>query len=106
MSKFFDASTDEHAMPSNINYIINKLMSVILSYRQQLKSRVLQKYGSGIYQKCKYVLHVWKPSRLQWRIQDFSEEGAPTPKSAIILPFFAKNCMKMKEFGPPGGARP
>ena len=33
--------------------------------------------------------------------------GAPTPKSAIIFQFFAENCMKMKEFGPPrGGARP
>ena len=31
--------------------------------------------------------------------------GAPTPKSAIIFQFFAENCMKMKEFGPPGGAR-
>ena len=42
---------------------------------------------------------------IQWRIQDFPEEGAPTPKSAIILPFFlAKNCMKMKELGP-GGVR-
>ena len=27
--------------------------------------------------------------------------GAPTPKSAIILQFFAENCMKIKEFGPP-----
>ena len=33
--------------------------------------------------------------------------GAPTPKNAIIFQFFAENCMKMKEFGPPGGgARP
>ena len=31
--------------------------------------------------------------------------GTPTPKSAIIFQIFAKNCMKMKEFGPPGGAR-
>ena len=32
--------------------------------------------------------------------------GAPTPKSAIIFQFFAENCMKMKEFGPPrGGGR-
>ena len=31
--------------------------------------------------------------------------GAPTPKSAIIFQFFAENCMKMKELGPPGGAR-
>ena len=44
---------------------------------------------------------------VQGRIQDFSQGGAPTPKSAIIFQFFAENCMKMKEFGPPGGgARP
>ena len=37
----------------------------------------------------------------------FSPGGAPTPKNAIIFQFFAENCMKMKEFGPPGGgARP
>ena len=35
----------------------------------------------------------------------FSPGGAPTPKSAIIFQFFAENCMKMKEFGPPGGGR-
>ena len=35
----------------------------------------------------------------------FPGGGAPTPKSAIIFQFFAENCMKMKEFGPPGGAR-
>ena len=39
----------------------------------------------------------------QWRIQDFPEGGAPTDKSAIILQFFAENCMKMKEFGFGGG---
>ena len=36
----------------------------------------------------------------------FSPGGAPTPKIAIIFQIFAENCMKMKEFGPPGGARP
>ena len=37
----------------------------------------------------------------------FSPGGAPTPKIAIIFNIFAENCMKMKEFGPPGGgARP
>ena len=41
----------------------------------------------------------------QWRIQDFPQGGAPTPKIAIIFQNFAENCMKMKEFGPPGGAR-
>ena len=35
----------------------------------------------------------------------FSPGGAPTPKIAIIFHIFAENCMKMKEFGPPGGAR-
>ena len=39
----------------------------------------------------------------QWRIQDFPQGGAPTPKIAIIFQIFAKNCMKMKEFGPPRG---
>ena len=42
---------------------------------------------------------------MQWRIQDFPQGGAPTPKIAIIFHIFAENCMKMKEFGPPGGAR-
>ena len=42
-------------------------------------------------------------SPYQWRIQDFSQGGAPTPKITIIFQIFAKNCMKMKEFGPPGG---
>ena len=45
-----------------------------------------------------------KIQQYQWRIQDFPQGGAPTPKSAIIFQFFAENCMKMKEFGPPGGA--
>ena len=40
---------------------------------------------------------------IQWRIQDFPEEGAPTPQGGqhTILPKFPKNCMKLKEFGPP-----
>ena len=43
---------------------------------------------------------------IQWRIQDFPEEGAPTPQGGrqhTNLPKFPKNCMKLKEFGPPGG---
>ena len=46
----------------------------------------------------------------QWRIQDFPEEGAPTPRGGgrqhTILSKFPKNCMKLKEFGPPGGRVP
>ena len=40
------------------------------------------------------------------RIRDFPEEGPPNVKEAIIWPFFPKNCMKLKQFGPPGGAPP
>ena len=29
---------------------------------------------------------------------------APTPKLVLLCNFFAENCMKMKEFGPAGGA--
>ena len=37
----------------------------------------------------------------------FAPGGAPTPKIAIIFQIFAKNCMKMKEFGPrEGGGAP
>ena len=36
----------------------------------------------------------------------FSRRGAPTPKSAIIFQVFAENCMKIKGFGPQGGACP
>ena len=39
----------------------------------------------------------------QWRIQGFPQGGGPTPKIAIIFQIFAENCMKMKQFGPPGG---
>ena len=59
-------------------------------------------FSCNFRQKCCQIIG-WR----QWRIQDFPQGGAPTPKSAIIFQFFAKNCMKMKEFGPPGGgARP
>ena len=37
---------------------------------------------------------------------EFSQGCTPTPKIAIIFQIFAKNCMKMKEFGPPGGLVP
>ena len=36
----------------------------------------------------------------------FSRVGCANSQIGIILQFFAENCMKMKEFGPPGeGAR-
>ena len=41
----------------------------------------------------------------QWQIQDFPEEGTPTPwggglRQHTILPNFSKICMKLKEFEP------
>ena len=38
-------------------------------------------------------------------IQDFYQGSGSTPKIAIIFLSFAKKCMKMKEFGPPGAGR-
>ena len=38
---------------------------------------------------------------LQWRIQDFSEKGTPTPEGGhqpITWSIFPENCMKMKKF--------
>ena len=35
----------------------------------------------------------------------FLRGGALTPKMGLFFQLFAENCMKMKEFGPPGGAR-
>ena len=40
---------------------------------------------------------------VQWRIQDFPGGGG-CANSQKCYYFFAENCMKMKEFGPPGGA--
>ena len=47
---------------------------------------------------------VYVYNRYQWRIQDFPQGGAQTPKIAIIFQIFAENCMKMKEFGPRGAS--
>ena len=36
----------------------------------------------------------------------FSWGGAPTAKILLFCKYFAENCMKMKEFGLPGGGVP
>ena len=55
-----------------------------------------------------YFLRGYTERYIQWRIHDFPEEGAPTPRGGrqhTILPNFPKNCMKLKEFGPGGGVQ-
>ena len=68
-------------------------------------------YKTRIHVFCVYfrIEPISKFNTIQWRIQDFPEEGAPTPQVGcqhMILPYFPKNCMKLEEFGPHGGARP
>ena len=53
-----------------------------------------------------YVVWCYHSDSYQWRIQNFPEEGAPTPgggRQHTILAYFPKNYMKLKEFGPGGG---
>ena len=79
-------------------------VTVISSYKTEafrlltLSSIEIKFIRSNKFQVCK--------TSLQWRIQDFPQGGAPTPKIAIIFQIFAENCMKMKEFGPPGARVP
>ena len=71
------------------------------------------KWGQFIMTLSVWIFHVWFITNFVENetksVADpgFSPGGAPTPKIAIIFHIFAENCMKMKEFGPPGGgARP
>ena len=65
--------------------------------------------GLPEYGMAKFVLIL---PRIQWRIQDFSEVGAPTLGRGVggasirFCQIFPKNCMKLKEFGPPGDTCP
>ena len=44
-------------------------------------------------------VHTW-----QWRIQDFPQGGAPTPKSAIIFQIFSQKLHENERIWTPGGA--
>ena len=74
-------------------YCVNLLTKCHLDYNN---TSVLPNIGAKI-QGHKVSVAVADPG--------FSPGGALTPKSAIIVQLFAENCMKMKEFGPPGRAR-
>ena len=68
----------------------------------QLHPSSLNKIGSGISE----ATHLYYLK--QWRIQDFPEEGVPTPRrggaNIWFCQNFPKNCMKLKEFGPRGAS--
>ena len=48
---------------------------------------------------------LWNPGKTQWRIQDSPEGVRQLPDWDYFAHFFAENCMKIKDFGSPGGAR-
>ena len=56
---------------------------------------------SNYLQICLIILQIC----LQWWIQDFPE-GRANSQSGCANHFFAKNCLKMKKFGFPGGVHP
>ena len=52
------------------------------------------------------LLNIFGLPHLQWRIQDFPEEGAPTPKTAIILQFFCQKLHENERIWTPRGGVP
>ena len=89
---------------SSTNFLISLLFlyEIVSRNCQRILSQILtRKTKRG--KLLREMLSIFIPH--QWRIQDFPQGGAPTPKIAIIFHIFAENCMKMKEFGPPGGGR-
>ena len=73
----------------------------------KLRLRAFQPYHQ--YYICQYSRYKTRISNAFNAVADpgFSWGGAPTPKMGLFFQLFAENCMKMKEFGPPGGgARP
>ena len=90
--------------------LLHVYVSGLVPRDSQLYAEPLQGGGSNVLSTPVTNLRFARPSggacvHSQWRIQDFPEEGAPTPRGRqhTILPYFPKNCMKLKELGPGGG---
>ena len=82
-------------------YSLTFAVSMNIDYIKLINVKLYIAGHRSMFQGCRLNLY-------QWRIQDFPEEGAPTPRGGrqhTILPNFPKYCMKLKEFGPPGGGR-
>ena len=52
---------------------------------------------------CVPVLLDFDSGTYQWRIKDFPQGGAPTPKSAIIFQIFCRTLQKNERIWTPGG---
>ena len=60
--------------------------------------------GLRLYACCPHnILDLSSCYRRQWRIQDFPQGGAPTPKSAIIFQFFPRKLHENERIWTPGG---
>ena len=82
-----------------------------MSHKQKIRSSTKGILGGNKREERVKCTSQKRDNTSQWRIQDFPEEGAPTlqgERQHTNLSNFPKNCMKLKEFGPPGGggARP
>ena len=82
----------------NISYLNNaakrlKLTDNIVFYKHDIKYTVFYLAEENEDQ-------IQEP--IQWQIQDFSEGRRQLAKVGMLTYYFAENCMKMKEFGPPG----
>ena len=97
--KGFNLQSTDYAMPEKVFPIFNDF---VLNSFGLLKGHCLKAIVSIISRYVDYGVLLYRS------VADpgFSRGGAPTPKIAIIFHIFAENCMKMKEFGPPGGGRP
>ena len=66
------------------------------------KGELLRVQNRGINCPIKYLVTQVKvvlgtfsqENSIQWRIQDFSQSGAPTPKGLLFFNFVPENCMK------------
>ena len=76
--------------------LINKLAAWPPNYHKT--ARMFPKSCASPHSTSKWTLKRVSNNNHQWRIQDFLQEGG--------APTLSENYMKMKEFGPVGGAHP
>ena len=86
------------------NVVADTLVEIVVSILYELPLRFMilwvrdYIYGNN---KSRYVIAVfiWHPEKIQWQIQDISDEEEGKANFFSILP---ENCIKMKEIEPRG----